>query len=35
MTSDLTLKPKTLLKRMDKLGQEVLKDIEELEGMLK
>jgi type I restriction enzyme M protein len=27
--------PKTLLKRMNKLGQEVLKDIEELEGMLK
>jgi type I restriction enzyme M protein len=27
--------PKTLLKRMNKLGQEVLKDISDLEGMLK
>jgi len=27
--------PKTILKRMNKLGQEVLKDIAELEGMLK
>ncbi|MEY4243145.1 MAG: hypothetical protein RLZZ245_730 [Verrucomicrobiota bacterium] len=27
--------PKTLLKRMNKLGQEVLKDIADLEGMLK
>ncbi len=27
--------PKTLLKRMNKLGQEVIKDIADLEGMLR
>jgi hypothetical protein len=27
--------PKTLLKHMNKFGQEVLKDIADLEGMLK
>jgi hypothetical protein len=35
MKNDLSNPPKTLLKRMNQLGQEVLKDISELEGMLK
>ena len=35
MKNDLSNPPKTLLKRMNKLGQEVLKDISDLEGMLK
>ena len=35
MKFEMTNNPKTLVKRMNKLGQEVLKDIEELGGMLK
>lgn len=35
MKNDLINPPKTLLKRMNKIGQEVLTDIAELEGMLK
>jgi hypothetical protein len=35
MKNDLINPPKTLIKRMNKLGQEVLKDISDLEGMLK
>lgn len=35
MHPDLINPPKTLLKRMKKLGAEVLKDIDELGGMLK
>ncbi len=35
MKNDLTYPPKTLLNRMNKLGQEVLKDITDLEGILK
>ena len=34
MKHDQKTPPKTLLKRMNKLGQEVLKDIIDLEGML-
>ena len=35
MKNDLLNPLKTLLTRMNKLGQEVLKDISDLEGMLK
>ena len=35
MKNDQNKPPKTLLNRMNKLGQEVLKDIADLEGMLK
>lgn len=35
MKHDQNNPPKPLLKRMNKLGQEVLKDIVDLEGMLK
>lgn len=35
MNPDPINPPKPLLKRMDKLEQEVLKDIEELGGLLK
>ncbi|MEI8038616.1 MAG: hypothetical protein WCJ14_09515 [Verrucomicrobiota bacterium] len=35
MKNDQNNPSKTLLKRMNKLGQEVLKDISDLEGMLK
>ena len=35
MKNDQNNPPKTILKRMNQLGQEVLNDINDLEGMLK